>query len=1322
MTNLIETSTWESGIYQLETTDQVLGGLTGLSNTQSKQLANRTKKIYDVLSANGIFLNTTQTFMGQNIILDAIFGNDVVSGNLVYWNGTYSKFYNAITTGVSTKQAVGIADITKGNVVIGGLIQITGIGSGKTAGQYLYLSSTTAGAIITTRTPVCVGQYLYGDIILLAKEAEESGSFYGALSTYFIDSGSANNTYVLTRGNNLPEFSSLIDGLTVEFIPTHSNADGTGVSTVTVSGLTAKNVVNPDGSAIGAYSITIGVPIKMRYNLSADKWFIVTNSNVSVNGYLGASTAMSNDIKMGFNSSLPSSYTGFYNLLFGADTYKNITTGNNNVVAGDYANTTATTSSYNVILGSFAFTLNQTGSHNVIIGYNAGRASTTANGNVIIGDHAVQVGVYTGYESTVIGYQAGNIMTSSYETVIIGANAGNALTSAIQQVLIGNYAGSLIASLGTPLTPTDSGGYTYIGHYAGGGHTGTAAGSSVGVGYKAGYYGATYDTSIGYMAGYFGTPPAGNNYGSGNCNFGYKAGNRIVGSNKSYNIHIGYRAGASTSTADYQGNIYIGANTATSSSTSGSYNIGMGYGTHALNISSYSVAIGYQAGAINYGENIAIGRQAGNNVGDNYNVMIGSYSGKLLGSVTNAISKYNVCIGYNSGYNSTYGSHNFFGGANAGYWCTDDNNTIVGSRLIAELVNKSLSVGSPAITQIAQGVTVYGNYVILTAGTSGVYSFQFDGVSTLTQKGYQNPSPNKVATTSYCDGAYIYTAWDNYIYVFSFTSSTGAIGTWTSRLTITGSAVGIYGDGTNVYVCLGSGGIGAYKMVTGNLVQQGSLYTDNTYMGATKRVFCYGSNIYVADSKGVHVFTFSGSAFTLVSSCRIATTVQSVWRDGNYVYVANGTAGVTVLTWDGVSSTMSFFASTSTIGSAQAIWGDGAYLYVAIAPISSPYNGSLQAYLLSGATNELLLQHSYNSSVSDLPACNAVWGGNGFVYVASQTTATPAVAGGLTAFKFNSSYTQTGADNVYLGFRSGEKNTGSGNVWLGAWAGVSKTGESNTLIISGKYNNVEVPLITGNFATQTINLNGAVTFNSLTLSDLNISGTSTTALTVNTNKFIVSGATGNTSCAGTFTSASTLGVTSGGANITGTLAVTGNETVSGTLNVTGLSTIVQPTFYVVEIQNTGVPSSSVPSNYPTWGDIVFNTTLLNTISGASVASNIFTLPAGTYDIEVEVPFACSRSGDAYYEGKMVFGLYYSNGNLIADINTWNCTSEQVRCASAYSSSAISRLSRRVVFASSTTIEVKQTTYTYNVGSMSFGMAIGLGVDEIYSTFKAIKVK
>ena len=42
MANLIETPQWEDGIYQIETSDPVLGGPGGIANKQAEQLGNRT--------------------------------------------------------------------------------------------------------------------------------------------------------------------------------------------------------------------------------------------------------------------------------------------------------------------------------------------------------------------------------------------------------------------------------------------------------------------------------------------------------------------------------------------------------------------------------------------------------------------------------------------------------------------------------------------------------------------------------------------------------------------------------------------------------------------------------------------------------------------------------------------------------------------------------------------------------------------------------------------------------------------------------------------------------------------------------------------------------------------------------------------------------------------------------------------------------------------------------------------------------------------------------------------------------------------------------
>ncbi|TYG34149.1 phage tail protein [Lonepinella koalarum] len=53
MANLKETAQWETGIYQLETSDPVMGGEDGVDNRQAKQLANRTAYLKEQVESLG---------------------------------------------------------------------------------------------------------------------------------------------------------------------------------------------------------------------------------------------------------------------------------------------------------------------------------------------------------------------------------------------------------------------------------------------------------------------------------------------------------------------------------------------------------------------------------------------------------------------------------------------------------------------------------------------------------------------------------------------------------------------------------------------------------------------------------------------------------------------------------------------------------------------------------------------------------------------------------------------------------------------------------------------------------------------------------------------------------------------------------------------------------------------------------------------------------------------------------------------------------------------------------------------------------------------
>ena len=174
MANLTETSTWESGIYQLETTDPVQGGAGGIDNLQPNQLANRTKKIYDVLAAAGIFITPgEEVFVGQPIMVNPTFEGTVADEDLVYWNTTNTQFEKALADGTEKQNVVGMADVTNGRVVAGGLLQT---GRSDTKGDILYLSATVAGAVTTTDTGVAIGRYEYDGVITLSPAASASAS------------------------------------------------------------------------------------------------------------------------------------------------------------------------------------------------------------------------------------------------------------------------------------------------------------------------------------------------------------------------------------------------------------------------------------------------------------------------------------------------------------------------------------------------------------------------------------------------------------------------------------------------------------------------------------------------------------------------------------------------------------------------------------------------------------------------------------------------------------------------------------------------------------------------------------------------------------------------------------------------------------------------------------------------------------------------------------------------------------------------------------------------------------------------------------------
>ena len=108
MANLQETAQWETGIYQLETSDPVMGGADGVDNRQAKQLGNRT-----------LWLKNELELMSRTIPA-AVTKSDAVNSNSSDTVATSKAVKTAYDKAVAAENAASGAVKTSGNQDIGG--------------------------------------------------------------------------------------------------------------------------------------------------------------------------------------------------------------------------------------------------------------------------------------------------------------------------------------------------------------------------------------------------------------------------------------------------------------------------------------------------------------------------------------------------------------------------------------------------------------------------------------------------------------------------------------------------------------------------------------------------------------------------------------------------------------------------------------------------------------------------------------------------------------------------------------------------------------------------------------------------------------------------------------------------------------------------------------------------------------------------------------------------------------------------------------------------------------------------------------------------
>ena len=157
MANLQETAQWETGIYQLETSDPVMGGADGVDNRQAKQLGNRT-----------LWLKNKLEQMAREIPA-AVTKSDAVNSDSSANVATSKAVKTAYDKAVAAENAASGAVKTSGNQDIGGSKTFTGLATMKkgaivadsdgdfNANQYLQIGSNNVNSYFYNKKS---GKYL----------------------------------------------------------------------------------------------------------------------------------------------------------------------------------------------------------------------------------------------------------------------------------------------------------------------------------------------------------------------------------------------------------------------------------------------------------------------------------------------------------------------------------------------------------------------------------------------------------------------------------------------------------------------------------------------------------------------------------------------------------------------------------------------------------------------------------------------------------------------------------------------------------------------------------------------------------------------------------------------------------------------------------------------------------------------------------------------------------------------------------------------------------------------------------------------------------
>lgn len=260
--------------------------------------------------------------------------------------------------------------------------------------------------------------------------------------------------------------------------------------------------------------------------------------------------------------------------------------------------------------------------------------------------------------------------------------------------------------------------------------------------------------------------------------------------------------------------------------------------------------------------------------------------------------------------------------------------------------------------------------------------------------------------------------------------------------------------------------------------------------------------------------------------------------------------------------------------------------------------------------------------------------------------------------------------------------------------------ESNTITLFGN-----LTANSGTVQSQTLVANGSTESTSTGTGSLRITGGAGVSGNLYVGKNVVVGSGLSISGISTFsnlirntnttnsTSTSTGAlVVSGGVGIGSSVYIGGNLTVNGLIN--GGYQIL----HIQDQKSDGVSGGTFSAS--AWRTRTLNTTLTNTISGASLASNQITLPSGTYEINASVPAYAVDSHQSKFQ------------NITTGISTVYGTSEYADSGAGGDTPAQTRSFIRGVFTITGIATYQIQHYSSTTGT--FGNPVSFGGPEIYT--------